>query len=213
MYFVAECTTRSASQVQRLLEQGGGEGVVDDDVGAGLVGGLGDRRDVGDLHGGVGGRLDPDEGRVVAGRDHGLGVADVDELRLDAVPGLEVGELHHRAVVGVPRRDHLLPGADQVEDRRHGGQPAGEGEAATALEVAECLLEGAPGRVVVAAVLQVPAGDVRRGHRDRGVERLVGLVRGTTDVDGAGGGTHAASVLTAARAPRSGPCAPVGSRA
>jgi hypothetical protein len=43
MYFVAECTTRSAPSVERLLEQGSGEGVVDDDVGTGLVGGLGDR--------------------------------------------------------------------------------------------------------------------------------------------------------------------------
>ena len=50
------------------LAQGSGEGVVDDDVRAGLVGGGGDRRDVGDLERRVGRRLEPDQGGVVARR-------------------------------------------------------------------------------------------------------------------------------------------------
>ena len=128
-----------------------------------------------------------------------LGVGDVDEHRLDPLAQLEVTELHDRAEVGVPRRDHLLPVADEVEDRRHRCQPAREGQAASALEPTERLLERGPRRVAVAAVLEVPSGDVRRGHRDRRVQRLVGLVRRATEVDGLGGWTHVASVLTGPR--------------
>ena len=124
----------------------------------------------------------------------GLGVGDVDELGLHAPTQLQVGELHHRAGVGVPGRDHLLAVADEVEDRRHGGQTAAERQAASALEAAERLLERGPRRVGVAAVLEIAPGGVRRGQHDRLVERLVGLVRGPTEVHGLRRGAHVVSL-------------------
>ena len=170
--------------LERALQQGSGEGVVDDDVGAGLVRGGGDRRDVGDLEGRVGRRLEPDQRGVGAGRDDGVGVGDVDELGLQPAAGLEVGELHDRAGVGVPGDDDRAVGADEVEHRRHRRQAGGEGQAAAALQRAEGVLERGPGRVAVAAVLHVAAGDVGRGHRDRRVERGVGRAVGATGRDG-----------------------------
>ena len=89
----------------------------------------------------------------------------------------------------MPRRDHLGALAHQVEDRRDRGEPRRERQRPAALEVAERLLEGRPGRVAVAAVLHRPAGDVRRGHRQRLVQRVVRLVRRPAGGHRDGGGT------------------------
>ena len=175
---------------ERRLQQGSGEGVVDGDVRPGLVGGGGDGLDVGDLERGVGRRLEPDQGGVVAGLDDGLGVGDVDELDLDPAAGLEVRQRHDRAAVGVARRDDLRAVADEVEHGRHGRHAGGEAQAAAALERAEGVLERGPGRVGVAAVLEVAAGDVGRGHRDRHVERCVRLVGRSAGGDGDGAGAQ-----------------------
>ena len=94
------------------------------------------------------------------------------------------------AVVGVPRGDDLVAERDQVEHGGDRGHARGVGQAAAALERAERVLEGGPGRVAVAAVLEVPAGDVRRGHGDRRVQRLVRLVRRTAGVHGGGRGSQ-----------------------
>ena len=129
--------------LERLLQDRRREGVVDDHVGACLVRRLRDRRHVGDLHRRVGRRLEPDQGRVLAGRHDGVQVGDVDEVRGDPLAQLEVAELHQRPVVGMARRDHLLPVGDEVEDRRDGCQSARERQAAPALEPAQRVLERA----------------------------------------------------------------------
>ena len=174
--------------LEGALEQGSGEGVVHHDVGAGLVGGSGDRRDVRDLERRVGGRLEPHERGVGAGGDHGLGVGDVDELGAQPPARLEVAELHDRAGVGVPRHDDLAVRADEVEHGRHRREAGGEGQAAATLERAERVLEGGPGRVAVAAVLHLAARDVGRGHGDRGVEGCVGRLLGAPGRHGDGAG-------------------------
>ena len=92
------------------------------------------RGQVDHLEGRVGRRLEPDEGGVVARCDQRLGIGDVDEPGLEPAAGLEVGELHDGAVVGVPGRDHGRALPDQVEQRRGHGEPAGEGQRAAALE-------------------------------------------------------------------------------
>ena len=102
-YLVAECTTTSAPRSSRPLQQRGEERVVDDHAGAGLVRRGDDRGGVGHLEGRVGRRLEPDQRGVLARRDHGRGVREVDEGRGQPAAQLEVGERDQRAVVGVPR--------------------------------------------------------------------------------------------------------------
>ena len=187
-YLVAEWTTRSAPLVSGTLAQGSGEGVVDDDVRADVVRGRRDRLDVGDLQGRVRRGLEPDQRRVVAGLHDRVGVGDVDQPGGEPAARLEVGQLHDGAVVRVPRCDHGRALADQVEHRGDGRQAGGERQAAATLERAERLLERGPGRVAVAAVLQVAGRDVRRGHRDRCVQRGVRDVLRTAGRDGGGGG-------------------------
>ncbi len=181
-------------EVEWPLQQGRGERVVHDDVRARVVRGRPDRRDVGDLECRVGRGLQPDQGRVGAGGHHGVGVGDVDQVRAQPFPGLEVGELHDRAVVGVPGGHHHAVASDQVEHRRHRRQTGGEREAAPALEGTERLLERLPGRVAVPAVLQLTAGDVRRRHRDRRVQRGVRDVLGAAGGDGDRGGLQVGRV-------------------
>ena len=166
------------AELERLLQQRGGEGVVDDHVRAGLVGRLDDRLDVGDLERRVGRatRARPGRRRRSASTTASVSVMSTSSA-LSRPRDLEVGQLHQRCRC---RRAAARPPravADQVEHRRDRGQPGRERQAAPALERAEHLLERGPGRVAVAAVLEVAAGDVRRRHRDRRVQRRVGLVR------------------------------------
>ena len=177
------------AELERPLDEGSGEGVVDDDRGAGLVAGRDEALDVGDLEGGVGRRLDPEEGRVVEGADDRGGVGDVDEQAVTAA-SLEVAELADAAEVRVPRRHHQCVLADQVQHRGDGCETGREGQRATTLQGAERLLERRPRRVRVPSVLEVATRDVRRRHRDRRVQRLVHSCGGrpacTTTVAGEG---------------------------
>ncbi len=173
-YFVAECTHEVGAVLERALQHGSGEGVVDDGVGTGGVRRLDHAGQVDHLQRRVGRALEPDQRGVLAGGDHGGGVLDVDPHGHRATAQREVVELAQAALVGVLRHDDLLAVRDQVEHGGHGREPAGEGQAATSLEGTERVLERRPGGVAVAAVLEVAAGDVRRGHRDRHVQRGVG---------------------------------------
>ncbi len=173
---------------ERPLPERGGEGVVDHDVGAGVVGRRRDGLDVGDLEGRVGGRLEPHQGGVVTGLHDRVRVGDVDQPGRRPAAGLEVGQLHDGAVVGVPRCDHDRALPDQVEHGRDARQSRGEGQAPAALERAQRLLERRPGGVAVAAVLQLAGRDVRRRHRDRHVQRRIRSVLGPPGGDGGGGG-------------------------
>ncbi len=91
---------------------------------------------------------------------------------------LGVRELRLRAEVAVRQ------GNDRAADRHlveHGGdrsQTRREDPAVTALEGAERLLEGRPGRVAEASVLEGATGRVGGGERGWHVQRLVGLRRG-----------------------------------
>jgi hypothetical protein len=165
------------AELERLLQQGCGERVVDDDRRPGLVAGLDEPLHVGDLQRRVRRRLDPQQRRVVQLGDHGVGVGDVHQHGLQPTPCLEVAELADAAEVRVPRRDHHAVLSDEVEHRRHGRETGRERQRTPALERAERLLERRPGRVRVPPVLEVAARDVRRRHLDRRVQRLVGLVR------------------------------------
>ena len=166
------------AEVERTLQQRGGEGVVDDDVRPRLVGRGADPLDVGDVEVGVGGRLDPHQRDVlVTGRDDRVGVGDVDQLRAQPSAHVEIGDLRQAALVGGVRREHQRALPHEVQHDGDRGQAGGERQRPAALELAEHLLEGLPGGVAVAAVLPVAAGHVGRGHRDRGVQRLVHLVR------------------------------------
>ena len=187
-YLVAECSDHVGAELERPLQQRGEERVVDDHAGAGVAGRGDDRGGVGHLERRVGRRLEPDQRGVLARLDHGRGVRYVDDRRGEPAAELEVGELDQGAVVGVPRHHHLVAERDQVEeagDRRHPGRVR---QAPAALQRAQRALERGPRRVAVAAVLEVPTGDVRRRHRDRRVERLVGLVRRPARGDGDGRG-------------------------
>ena len=199
--------------LEGALVDGGAEGVVAAEEGAGalLFGELGDAGEVGDLEGGVGGRLDPDhfgvggegvgEG-VVVGE---VGVGDVEVLGALA----DAGEEAVGAAVEVVHGDDAVAGVEELEGGPDGGHAGGEGEAALggvvplgeggALEAGDESLEGVAGGVVGAGVLEALV-DARRflgvggggedGWHDGagdGLGRLVG-------VDAAGGGAHLARV-------------------
>ncbi|MET3800160.1 hypothetical protein ABID70_000115 [Clavibacter michiganensis] len=181
---------------ERLLEVRRGEGVVDDDRGAGRVAEVGERADVADLHQRVARRLDPQDLRRARSEDpldRGE-VAHVDGLDDDA----PVAEHAREEAVGaavhvVAQHDAVARAGDRAQQGVLGGEPGGERERVLPpLERREQLLQpgarrvGAP-RVLVAAaepadaVLHEGAREVQR--RDDGAR---GGIRVLAGVDRAG---------------------------
>ena len=95
-------------ELQRRLQQGSGEGVVDDDVGAGLVRG---RRGSSRCPRPPGPGWSATPARPGPRPSQAATTASVSVMSTSSVAqpaaGLEVGQLQHGAVVGVPGRDHL----------------------------------------------------------------------------------------------------------
>jgi hypothetical protein len=190
-------------------EEGRGEGVVDDEAGAGGAAELGDFVDLADAEDGVGDGLHEDGAGlfVFDGAGDGVEVADIDERGLDAEGGEDVHqEIDGGAVEGVGGDDLFAAveergGESDFESGHAGG--AGEGAVAGFESCAE-LLESVGGGVVVAGVgvafhfvgedlvggLDVLV-DVAGGGDDGGGDGDVGaLLFAVTGVDGFGEEVH-----------------------
>lgn len=170
------------AQVERVLDVGGEEGVVDDDEDAVLVGFGDDGADVDEAQGRVAGRLDPDEaglaGDVLANIDLNLGR----KGHLDAVGLCDLGEIAMGAAVDVRDGDDMAAGGQALEDVGGGGAAGGEGEGVLGV------LEGGDGGLEVGAV-RVRGARVfvlANGHAHGGLGESGGERDGLDD--GAGGG-------------------------
>ena len=127
---------------------------------AGLVGEVGQRRDVGDAEQRVGGRLDPDHLRLVGDRGpHRVEVGQRDR-GVGQPPALEhLVEQAVGAAVRVVREHHVVTRVEQAaDDGVLGGQAGGEREPALPLlQRREGVLQGGAGGVGGAAVLVAAA--------------------------------------------------------
>ncbi len=188
-----------------------GEGVVDDDRDAVLVGDRGDRLEVGHVQARVADRLEVDGlGPAVDGLLELGGLGAVDEPELDAVLGQRVLEEVVGAAVERGAGDDVVAGAGQVEDRQRFGRlaRADAQRSDAALESGDALLEDVGGGVhdpgvdvaellqaeeaggVVGVVEDVAGGGVDRDRAGlgRGIDVLAG-------VDGEGFATVSGCVL------------------
>ena len=141
---------------QRLLQQGGGKGVVhhEGDAGRQLRTQPGE---IGDLHHRVGRRFHPDQVGAVGRGQHRLGVGDVHPAERPAVAGRAFLDGGGQSLVAVPGEHHHRARLDQLQHgvaRRHA---RGEGQRPAALERPDRLLQGQPGRVAVPAVVDAPS--------------------------------------------------------
>ena len=185
---------RAGAELERALADRGGERVVDrdEDVRA-------DRRDqrgqVDHVERRVRRRLDPDELRLGAQRAlHRVEVALVDHVVDDAEALHDLVGEPERPAVEVVRDQDVVAGAAGRGDQRVGGRHAGRERARVpALQLAERVLERAPGRVrgaAVVVVLDELAGGrlaVGRALVDRGDDAAVGRVGRQPRVHRAGG--------------------------
>jgi hypothetical protein len=166
--------------LERVLDVGGEEGVVNDDHDAGAVGDVGDGADVDEREGGVGGRLDPDE--LGVGGDQGLDV-DLDaggEGDLDAVGGGDLCEVTVGAAVDVGDGDDMAAGCERLQDDGGGGRAGGEGEGVLGLlKGGDAVLEVCPVGVGRAGVL-VLADRVADGGLGKGGGQGDGLDHSTS---------------------------------
>ena len=156
-YLVVEWSDHVGAERQRLLEVGGGEGVVDDQEGTGVVGDARQRLDVADREHRVGGRLDPDQLRPTW-EDRGGHRVDVGHRRRAEVEAPDLGHLVEEtegAAVGVVGDDGVVAGPGEgPDDRVLGGEAGGEGKPALAvLHCRQGPLQRRPRRVGGAAVL------------------------------------------------------------
>ncbi len=160
--------------LERAGQVRGGQGVVDDERRARLVRGPGHPGDVEDVPARVADRLPVEGGRV---RAHGglpgtqvVGV--VDEGRLDAELGERVGEQRVRPAVQRRRRDQMIAGGGDGEDRQRLRRLAAghRQRRGTALQVRDPLLQDVLGRVDHPGV-----GEPDLGEREQ-VRRVTGVV-------------------------------------
>lgn len=90
------------TELERVLEEGRHEGVVDNELGVVLVGNLGNGLDVNETEGGVGGGLDPDELGVGAdGLGNVGGILEIDKGDLDVEGAGDLGEVAVGASIDV----------------------------------------------------------------------------------------------------------------
>ena len=185
MYFVVECSTTSAPNVERLLEVRRREGVVDDDRRADAVRDLGRGGDVDDVERRVRRCLEPDELRALV---EVLGKLGRDLVRGEEREAIPLRLVHLRehpvdAAVHVVHRDDVVAGRDEVHERRHRSETRRKrASMGGALERGEALLERRPGRVrdarvVVALVDAYGVLHVGRRLVDRRRERTRRWVR------------------------------------
>lgn len=129
--------------VERVLDVGAHEGVVDDDEDAMATGDVDDGADVDQAEGGVGGSLDPDElGLVVADQVLDVQFDSRGEGDVHAVRSSNLSEVAVGATVDVGDGDDVRPGGEGLEDVGSGGGAGGEGESIFGvLEGSDGLLE------------------------------------------------------------------------
>ena len=142
-------------ELERALVERRREHVVDDELGAGAVRDLGDRRDVVDLQGRIGRRLHEEHFGVLGHRLLPLiEIVAVDERRRDAeAPQPVLDHPAARAEQGLRRHDviaHAHEAHQRGGHRRHAGR--GRARGLGAFERRHALLEHAHGRVRVARI-------------------------------------------------------------
>ena len=111
------------AELEGRLEHRRGRGVVAHVERAGAPGDLADRRDVGHFPQRVRRRLHPDEPRVRPdGRPRGRRVGHVDERGVELPPGERLAQEARGPVIGVHRRDEVVPRLEREQDRGGGGR-------------------------------------------------------------------------------------------
>jgi hypothetical protein len=106
------------AELERALDRGRGERVVDDDLGPALHG-VDDRLDVHDVQQWVRRRLDPDDGGLGPDRvDQGLEILLVDEVVAQSPAGEDLVDETVGAAVQVVRKDHVVAGLRGRRDQR-----------------------------------------------------------------------------------------------
>lgn len=161
--------------VERVLDIGAEEGVVDDDHDAMSVGDGGDVPDVDQTQGGVAGAFDPDQLGLI--RADEIGHVDLNAGRegdLDAMSGGDLGEVAMRAAVDIGDRHDVGALREGLEDEGGGGGAGGEGEGeARMFQRGNCLFEIVSGGRGVWLDRTALKNQVRRGSNRLGFELLV----------------------------------------
>lgn len=113
--------------VERVLDVGAHEGVVDDDENAMAVGDLGNGLDIDQAEGGVGGGLDPDELSLI-GTDEVLNVKlnGRREGHMNAVGGGDLSEVAVGTTVDIGDRDNVRSRGQGLQDNSSSGRARGE---------------------------------------------------------------------------------------
>ena len=186
------------AELDRPLNRGAGERVVDDELCAVAVGELGGRRQVRQGEHGVGRRLDEQQlRRRLEGAGGRVEIAGVDVREVQPVPPQDALEVAIRAAVRVVGDDDVIARGEKGGDRRDGRHARGERERAlAALNRRDVGFDGRARRVLrprvlVALVLAEGILDVRGRLEDRGDDgagRRIGLLAG---VDATGGKARA----------------------
>lgn len=142
--------------VERILEDGAGEGVIADEDSTSLVGDLGDLSKIGHSGERVAGGLDVDDlGLALAdGGTHLLGIGGVDDVGLDAEASEDVAKEVSGRTVHNLRADSVVTSADEGEDSAsHGSHTRGEGDTGgTVLKLDHGALELLDGGVADTAI-------------------------------------------------------------
>ena len=178
------------AQLERALEQRCGEGVVDDGEHPALAGGREEGGEVGDLEEGVRRRLQPEQVGAVEGREHGIGVGDVDPPHDGGALGLarRRGSRRRRCRRRRARR-RCRRGARSDSAAETAAMPEASTSASPPSRSPSGRLERAPRRVARAGVHDVAARVVRRGEHEGGADLAAPGAGGlATEGDDAGGG-------------------------
>jgi hypothetical protein len=173
----------------RLLQQRGGEGVIDRDQRAPSPCCRAQGRQVGDVEQRVGGRFQPHQIRAAGRSCGGGGVGDVDQVDVPASVLLAVCQQGVNTGIAIRRCHHPGARGQQVQDRRRRAHSRTERNSFAALQFADHLLKRLPsGRGIVAGVLPAPglapvaSPEVRR-QDDGHIQRLARLIGGPPGCD------------------------------
>ena len=195
------------AQPERLLQPRRGEGVVDDEEGAGPMRRPSDGVDVDDAEQGVGRCLDPDHPRGRRQRSLQVGnAAEVGRLHLEPGGLVDLCGQTVGAAVRVGGEDEVVTRSEQAHHGVLGRRPAGKGEAVGGvLERGDVCLQAGPGGVAGAPVLEAPVHTDRvllegRGEVDGRGHRARLRIGPSTPVDGAGLEAELAQVRLVAHA-------------
>jgi hypothetical protein len=108
--------------VERVLDVGAHEGVVDDNENAMAVGDLGNGLDIDQAEGGVGGGLDPDELGLRTDEVLDVKLNGRREGHLNAVGGGDLGEVAVGTTVDIGDRDNVGSRGQGLQDNGSGGR-------------------------------------------------------------------------------------------